>query len=107
MSRISPSSIFKIWNIYLKRTGGKGKKERENVYEDSVDGCVGRFFFSKSRGRGHKLGLTPEFVPTGERDAVPVVPVCLQAQHLSLSTGTASLSKTHVLSFHLSIVVCV
>jgi hypothetical protein len=44
-----------------KRKGKGGKRE----YEDSVGGCVGRFFF-QSPEVGHKLGCQPEFVATGD-----------------------------------------
>ena len=44
-----------------KRKGKEGKRE----YEDSIDGCVGRFCF-QSPEVDHKLGCQSEFVSTGD-----------------------------------------
>jgi hypothetical protein len=53
----------------------KGRKRREKEgkggYEDSVGGCVGRFFF-QSPEVCQKLGRQPEFLTTGDFTTVAV-----------------------------------
>ncbi len=50
-----------------KRKGKEGKGE----YDDSVDGCVGRFFF-QSPEVCQKLGRQAEFLATGDFTTVAV-----------------------------------